>query len=290
MIPPPKISIVTPCFNSERTIRETLLSVQSQRYSNLEHIVIDGGSTDGTLKILQEFPQIIWVSEKDEGLYDAMNKGIARATGEFIGILNSDDCFRPDALNKVASAIQKNPEWEALFGDVVYVDGDGREIFRREEAVFDYDVLRYWLNYVNHQTLFVRKSLYQRMGTYHHHDFVHCCDYEFLLRIGREKCPVGHVPAFLVNFRYHSRGQSSDLRVIANMGRERRQIQRQYGVPARWAKILSFYGRLTRQFQKLIYRGKCDLIPGNWLLKKHRHANNDFSSNASFDKKDAPKP
>ena len=88
---PPKISIITPSFNSARTIRDTIESVRTQDYANREHIVIDGGSKDGTVELLKEYPHLIWVSEKDEGHYHAMNKGIERATGDIINILNADD-------------------------------------------------------------------------------------------------------------------------------------------------------------------------------------------------------
>src|ERR1041385_8386959 len=118
-----KLSIVTPSFNSARTIRETLESIHGQHYTALEHIVIDGASTDGTLKILEEFPAARWISEKDEGHYHAMNKGIHMATGEAIGILNTDDCYCEGVLAKVAAAFAAHPEWDALFGDVIFVDG-----------------------------------------------------------------------------------------------------------------------------------------------------------------------
>src|SRR4026207_1805679 len=94
----PKISIVTPSFNSAVTIRETIESVLQQNYPNYEHLVMDGGSKDGTLDILKEYPHLKWISEKDEGHYHAMNKGIERAGGEIINILNADDCFREGAL------------------------------------------------------------------------------------------------------------------------------------------------------------------------------------------------
>src|ERR1700730_13490318 len=133
----PKISIVTPTFNSIPTLRETIESVLVQDYKNWEHIVIDGGSTDGTVDLLRSYPRLQWISERDQGHYHAMNKGIARASGDVIAILNADDCYREGTLRKVADAFVKNPEWDALFGDVVYVDGESREIFRREEACYD---------------------------------------------------------------------------------------------------------------------------------------------------------
>src|SRR5215471_807201 len=94
----PRISVITPSFNSLHTIRETIESVRSSDYANWEHIVMDGGSTDGTVELLKQYPHLIWVSEKDEGHYHAMNKGIARASGDVVNILNADDCFRPGAL------------------------------------------------------------------------------------------------------------------------------------------------------------------------------------------------
>src|SRR5437870_10412587 len=122
-----KISVVSPCLNSIHTIRETIESVRTQDYSHVEHIVMDGGSTDGTLDILRQYPHLIWVSEKDEGHYHAMNKGIETATGEVVVILNADDCFRPGTLRTVGQAFSIHRDWDGLFGDIVYVDGEGRE-------------------------------------------------------------------------------------------------------------------------------------------------------------------
>ena len=154
MISPAKISIVTPTFNGATTLRETIESVLAQDYKNWEHIVMDGGSTDGTLDILRSYPHLQWVSEKDEGHYHAMNKGVERASGEVVAILNADDCYREGALSKVAEAFGKHPDWDGLFGDIVYVDGESKEIFRREEAVYDYDVLRFGsVCYIIHPTL-----------------------------------------------------------------------------------------------------------------------------------------
>lgn len=281
----PSISVVTPSFNSETTIRQTIESVARQSYPAFEHIVIDGGSTDATIAILKEFPHLLWKSERDGGHYDAMNKGIQKATGDLIVILNADDCFRENALETVANAFAANPDWDASFGDVVFVDADDKEIYRREEAIYDYDVLRYWQDYICHHTLFVRKAIYERLGGYRDKDFRNGCDYEFILRLGREKCRVGHVRALLVNYRYHDRGQSADLRIVRNMKREALQIRKEYGFPGGlWGKALEFSFRAKRQFQKLKYLGKCDLIPGHWIRRKHMRARTEFSSNAGLDK------
>jgi glycosyltransferase involved in cell wall biosynthesis len=282
---PPKISVVTPSFNSHSTIRDTIESVLKQDYPNWEHIVMDGGSKDGTVEILKSYPHLIWVSEKDEGHYHAMNKGIGRATGEVLVILNADDWFRPEALRKVAEAFQQHPVWDALFGDVVFVDGQGQKIYRREEAVYDYNVLLYAVDYICHQALFVRKAVYERLGGYRNKEFFNAADYEFKLRLGRAGCQVGHVPALLVNYRYHSHGQSADSRIIRNMNQEALIIRREHGHRGGWrGKCLRIVFKAKRQMQKLVYRRKCDLIPGTWLLKSHVQEKTEFSSNAGLDK------
>jgi glycosyltransferase involved in cell wall biosynthesis len=281
----PRISVVTPSFNSIHTIRDTIESVRTQDYPNWEHIVIDGGSKDGTVELLKEYPHLLWVSEKDEGHYHAMNKGIERATGNVVTILNADDCHRPGTLQHVANAFQAHPEWDGLFGDIVYVDGEGREIYRREEALYDYDVLRFAVAYIIHQTLFVKKSVHDRLGLYRHKDFLNGCDYDFILRLGQAKCRIGHLPELLVNYRYHEHGQSADLRITRNMARETSIIRKAHGVPEGVrGKFLNLYYRGKRQFQKLRYRGKMDLIPGTWILKKHMKEKTSFSSNTNFDK------
>jgi glycosyltransferase involved in cell wall biosynthesis len=283
--PLPKISIVTPCFNSITTVRETIESVRSQNYANVEHIVMDGGSTDGTVELLKEYPHLICESEKDEGHYHAMNKGIVRATGEVVVILNADDCFCPGALQKVGAAFAANPEWDGLFGDIRYVDAQGQEIYRREEARFDYNVLRFsGVCYVIHQTLFVRRAVHDRLGLYRHKEFRNSCDYDFILTLGRAGCAIGHVKALLINYRYHEHGQSADLRVTANMARESALLRKEHGCPDGFrGRALRFLYRLKRQGQKLLYRGKCDLVPGTWHLRRHMKAKTNFSSNIGLD-------
>jgi glycosyltransferase involved in cell wall biosynthesis len=281
-----KISVVTPTFNGITTVHETIESVLAQDYKNWEHIVIDGGSTDGTVDLLRSYPHLHWISEKDHGHYHAMNKGIERASGEIVAILNADDCYREGALKRVAEAFAKNLQWDALFGDVVYVDGKSREIFRRAEACYDYDVLRFGnVCYVIHPTLFVKKAVYDRIGTYRYEKFLNCCDVDFILRLGQHRSRVGHIPHALANYRLHEHGQSADRRVSSNMRKEYLAIRKEHGFPGGIAgKLLELFARVKRQFQKLIYRGKLDLISGKWFLRKHMHDKTTFSSNVGIDK------
>ena len=286
MSPLPKISVITPSFNSIHTIRETIESVRAQNYPECEHIVVDGGSKDGTLELLREYPHLRWISEKDEGHYHAMNKGVEMATGEVVNILNADDCFRSGALDVVGKAFAEHSDWDGLFGDIVYVDDKGREIYRREEAVFDYDVLRFSaVCYVIHQTLFLKKKVHERVGMYKHRQFLNCCDYDLILELGRANCRIGHVPALLINYRYHEHGQSADLRVTRNMKREMATICEAHGVPGgiRGRALRAIY-RMKRQCQKLAQRGRCDLIPGAWILKRHMREATSFTSNIPMEK------
>jgi glycosyltransferase involved in cell wall biosynthesis len=279
-----KITVVTPTFNSIHTIRETLDSVARQDHPSIEHIVMDGGSTDGTIEILKQYPHLKWFSEKDEGHYHAMNKGIAMATGEAIAILNADDCYCDGILAKVAAALAAHPDWDALFGDIIFVDGEGREIFRREEACWDPQIVRFGFGVANHQAVFVRKRTYDRLGLLRHKDYKNCCDYEFFMRLAANKCRVGHIRDYVVRYRYHQFGQSADERIVANMARETAVIRSEYGVPGGvMGKLLFQYARLKRQVEKLVILRKVDLIPGRALLGRHMKEKTTFSSNIGLD-------
>jgi len=281
----PRLSIVTPSFNSVHTIRETLESVRTQDYPNLEHFVVDGGSTDGTLDIVREFPHVRWVSEKDEGHWHAMDKGIRMATGEAFAVLNSDDYYRPGTLLTIGKVLAEHPQWDGVFGDIVYVDGEGQEIFRREEAGWDPAVIWCGFGVAHHQSFFLRKATYERLGPYRYKEFKNTCDIEYLYRLVRAHAVIGHVPQLLVNFRYHQHGQSVDERIRENMARETARIRAEYGVPQGWrGRVLMTYARAKRQWMKLLKRGHCDLIPGRILLRRHYQKKAEFSSNIGLDK------
>lgn len=178
-----KISVITPSFNSSATIRDTITSVLSQTYSDIEYIIIDGGSTDGTLDIIGEFLNKIScvISEPDRGIYDAMNKGISVATGEVIAILNSDDLFASaDILAQVAGVFEGS-DAQICFGDIVYVDqGNSRVTRTWKPGPFVRDAMRTgWA--APHPAFFVRRCVYESAGVYRT-DFRLAADYEFMLR------------------------------------------------------------------------------------------------------------
>lgn len=180
-----KVTIITATYNSSGTIKDTLESVANQTYKDIEHIIIDGLSSDETLEIIKEYPHVARVfSEKDKGIYDAMNKGISLATGDIIGILNSDDIFASDdILENIESIFGKNDSIDAVYGNISY--------FRTEEPD---KIVRYWKskpyyetffddgNVPPHPSLFVRKKVYDEIGTYYP-KFKICSDYEFMLKM-----------------------------------------------------------------------------------------------------------
>lgn len=181
-----KISIITVVYNNERTIKEAINSVLKQTYSDIEYVVIDGNSIDKTVQIINEYSDQLgyFISEKDKGIYDAMNKGIKASTGDVIGILNSDDLYQDDAvIETVMNQFLQNPTLDIVYGDLVYVNSDNVD-----------KIVRYWKSnkyYINffengnvppHPSLFVRRSVYGKAGLFDL-DFKLAADYEFMLRI-----------------------------------------------------------------------------------------------------------
>lgn len=197
------VSIITATYNSSSTVADTLLSVEKQSYSNIQHLVIDGNSTDGTLDIVKKFDHVFNVlSEPDNGIYDAMNKGIKLANGDIIGILNSDD-FYPD--KDVISDVVKHFEetgCDALYADLIYVDPSktNRIIRTWKSGRFDRDnFLTGWMP--PHPTFFVRKEIYEKLGVFDTR-LKSAADYELLLRfLYINKITTSYLPRVLVHMR-----------------------------------------------------------------------------------------
>jgi glycosyltransferase involved in cell wall biosynthesis len=176
----PLISIITVIFNGEEFLEQTLQSVQNQSYDNIEYIIVDGGSTDSTLDIVKQYSSLIdyWVSEPDDGLYDAMNKGIALATGDIIGIINSDDWYEPDTVQNIVDAFQANPEAMIVHGNMRYISENGNTLVRKHKPSLFF--LKYYGMSYMHPTMFVRKEEYER-HTYNSH-LRSLADFQFILQ------------------------------------------------------------------------------------------------------------
>ncbi len=198
-----RVSIITATFNSSKTIRDTLESVANQRYEAIEHLIIDGLSSDDTLKVVEGFPHVSRViSEKDKGIYDAMNKGIGLASGDIIGILNSDDVYASDEAIGHVLKIFSETGCDAVYGDLLYVDQhDLGKVKRywRSGAYKTGDFLWGWMP--PHPTLFVKKELYQKYGVFRL-DLKTAADYELMLRfIHCNGIQLSYLPEILVKMR-----------------------------------------------------------------------------------------
>ncbi len=199
-----KISVITATWNCVETVGDCLASVAGQSYPNLEHILIDGGSRDGTLEVLRAHRArlAVLVSEPDGGIYDALNKGIARATGEVVGLLHADDVYADgDVLSRVAGAFA-DPTVEAVYGDLVYVarEDTGRVIrYWRSGAFQPARLRRGWMP--PHPTLYLRRALYARFGVFDTRYRI-AADYDLMLRmLAQVPGRVVYVPEVLVRMR-----------------------------------------------------------------------------------------
>lgn len=181
-----RITIITVSFNSVKTIENTILSVSMQNYEDVEHLVIDGQSTDGTIHLVrkQVGPKLRLISESDDGMYDAMNKGIRHASGEIIGILNSDDCYvHSNVLYEVVDAFLNDPSLDVVLGDVDFIDS-----IKSEKSYRYYSALGFksWMFYFGlmppHPGIFIRKTAYARIGLYKT-NYKIAADFDLLLRL-----------------------------------------------------------------------------------------------------------
>ena len=179
-----KITIITVVFNGAKHIRSAIQSVLSQDYDNIEYIVIDGGSTDGTVNIVKEYQDKIsvFISEPDEGIYDAMNKGIVLATGNVIGILNSDDFYVDNNVVKQVAREFNNRGVDSVFADLVYISSSNiNKVVRYfDSGQFKPSLLSYGLMPA-HPTFFVKKSIYEKYGKFHT-NFKNAADFDLLAR------------------------------------------------------------------------------------------------------------
>ena len=178
-----KISIITVCFNSEKTIEKTFKSVQSQTHKNIEYIVVDGGSKDSTLDLIKKNESIVskWISEPDKGLYDAMNKGIEMATGDIVGILNSDDIFTDEkVLENVANFHLKNKNIDASVGNIIQFNEEGKTV--RKYSAKNWSPEKLKIGFMPaHPAIFFKRDLFKKYGLYHL-DFTIGADYELITR------------------------------------------------------------------------------------------------------------
>jgi len=199
-----KVSIITICYNSQKTLEDTITSVLAQDYNDIEYIIIDGASKDNTPKIIEKYKSSIShvTSEPDKGIYDAMNKGVEKATGDLVGILNSDDFYANDSvISNIVSSIRKNNS-DSIYADLVYVDRlDSDKIVRNwKSGQYKPDLfLKGWMP--PHPTFFVKKWVYEKFGAYNT-ALKSAADYEFMLRVlHKHKISTSYFPEIITKMR-----------------------------------------------------------------------------------------
>jgi glycosyltransferase involved in cell wall biosynthesis len=248
-----KVSVITASFNSAATIDDTLASVQAQQGVEIEHLVIDGASRDGTQECVRRFPHVArLVSEPDRGIYDALNKGLALSTGDVVGFLHTDDFYAaPDVLQAVAAAFA-DPAVEVVYGDLVYVHKDDVDRAVRYWRAGEFSTARLRRGWMPpHPTLYVRRDVYERIGLFDV-SYRIAADYDSVLRIfsrlqGKAVC----LPRVMVKMRVGGASNRSLANVVRKTREDYRALRR-HGVGGVWCVLLknlsklNQFGRATR--------------------------------------------
>ena len=239
----PKVSVITAVLNGENVIEDAIKSVMNQTYENIEYIVVDGGSTDRTLEILNRYRSVIsrTVSEPDSGLYDAMNKGIRLASGDIIGILNADDFFAKSSAITDSIAELLDKQVDAVFANLLIVDAsDPIRVFRYYNCG-DFSPEKFAHGWMPaHPTFFVRRSCYEKYGLFKE-DYAIAADYELMVRfLAKHRISYSHLDEVTVKMR--TGGISSrSLKSYWTLNREIVRACRENGIPTNIFRVLSKY-------------------------------------------------
>lgn len=207
----PRISIVTPSYNQAEFLERTILSVLNQNYPNIEYIIIDGGSNDGSVQIIEKYQKFLtyWVSEKDDGQSHALNKGFEKSTGEILAYINSDDTYDPGALFKIAAAFKANPHADIVFGNVAHVNKEDQVVGECRFTPFSFASLIYEGGALHQPGAFWGRAAHERVnGMNPKYQF--CMDYDFFCRVA-EHGNLKYIREHIANFRLHETSKSLTL-------------------------------------------------------------------------------
>lgn len=205
---PALVSIITPSFNQARYLEATLQSVLSQDYPRIEYMIVDGSSKDQSVDIIKKHERKLawWVSEKDKGQTDAINKGFARASGEILAWINSDDTYEPGAVSAAVKVLQEHPEVGMVYGDCNFINESGRVIGKFNSAQTNYRLLRQGYVHIPQQTMFFRADLWKQVGPLDP-SFYFAMDYDLWTRIAA-RTEIKYIPQTWANFRLHTSGKT----------------------------------------------------------------------------------
>jgi glycosyltransferase involved in cell wall biosynthesis len=256
----PLISIVTPVFNQREYIKETIDSVLSQNYKNLEYIVVDGGSTDGTLKILRKQKNIKLIVGPDKGQSDAINKGMRIARGDILCYLNSDDIFLPGALKQVSDIYKSVPNFYWLTGECILIDPRGsrvrsfvsmyKKVFSMvsQNKIFDRSLFLYIFNYISQPSTFFSRKMFEQVGEFDINLHM-VMDYDLWLRFMKISLPM-YIPEVLSAFRLHPDSKTS-LR-YAQMIKETALVAKRYTNSKLVITLNKIHGKIVEFLYKFI--------------------------------------
>ncbi|MFT7611163.1 MAG: glycosyltransferase involved in cell wall biosynthesis [Parvicellaceae bacterium] len=259
----PLVSIITVVYNGAKHIQDAFDSIARQDYKNIEHIIIDGGSTDGTIDLikLNEEKVAYWISEKDEGIYDAMNKGLQKATGEIIGILNADDMYYLDTISTIVDVFQKSGA-DLVYGNLTKCNEiDGQQYERTEQP--DLTRIKDTMS-IFHPATFVKKLVYDDLGLFDT-QYTLSADYEFILRCFLKGKTFEYLDHSLSKFRLIGVSNSSCVSY-----KEGYAILKRYNLPAQ-SEMLKLVGKCKR---KRLLHGIVKLVPGSKSVIKKRQKRN----------------
>lgn len=247
-----RVSIITVCYNRKSTIEQSIKSVLGQDYPNIEYIIIDGNSTDGTKEVIQSYSNRIakFISEPDKGMYDAINKGLSMATGDLVGLMHSDDVFYDKTVvSKIVSAFKSAPDTDGLYGNGIYIsnDAEGRIVRNRIGGPYNFKKIKSgWLPL--HPTVYLKKSLIEKYGSYNL-DFKIASDTEFLLRyLFQHKINMVYLDEYVVRMRMG--GLSTNYKRAFEVLREDYRIYKYHQLSALRTVFLKKLNALVQYIKK----------------------------------------
>jgi len=206
----PKVSVVTPSFRQAEYLERTMLSVLGEKYPKLEYFVMDGGSTDGSADVIKKYEASLagWVCERDKGASDAINKGFARATGDIMAWLNSDDLWMPGVIRYVADYFARHPEVDVVYGHRLIIDPHDNQIGHWVMPRHRDQILQ-WVDFLPQETMFWRRSLWEKVGAQLDPAFTFAFDWDLLVRFQKAGARIVRLPYFMGSFRVHESQKSS---------------------------------------------------------------------------------
>lgn len=247
-----KVSVITVCYNRVATIEKAIQSVLKQDYPDIEYIIVDGNSSDGTQAVIEKYSDKIahFTSEPDNGMYDAINKGLALATGEIVGLMHSDDEFYDmSSVSKIIAAFEKSKSVEGVYGDGIYVSNDSEEKLIRNRIGGEFSLKKLengWLPL--HPTVYIKRELINRYGNYNL-DFNIASDTEFLLRyLYKYKIKITYIKAYIVKMRMG--GMSTSRSRAIQVLKEDFKIYKYHGLSATKAVFLKKFKTALQYFRK----------------------------------------